>query len=425
MLGNHTLLLEALGSEINKRQQDDKHILAVLVINLNNFITKTDGVLGYHAGDELLQEVSRRLKSLLRDRDIPGFISRNELACILPSITSEGYVILAAHKILRTLEEPFMLAGRQVFISASLGISLYPELGKDADNLLKQANVAMHEAKRTDNPYVIYRAEHDLLSQIQFEIHADLSGAIRNGELFLCYQPQLDLRTGQIFGTEALVRWNNAARDAVPPSAIIAVAENTGLISALTCWVFNAALRQQSQFRQAGLDIGVSINFSARNLTEPELPEFITQVLKTWAVPADKVTIEITEHTMIADEKRSLAALSKLKDIGMKLSLDDFGAGYASLSYLRKLPIDEIKVDISFVKDMLRIKENERIVRSIIALGHNFDLEVVAEGVEDKETLDKLLNMDCDKVQGNYISPAVHAEEIGEISSRYHNTPPP
>ena len=136
MLGNHTLLLEALGSEINKRQQDDKHILAVLVINLNNFITKTDGVLGYHAGDELLQEVSRRLKSLLRDRDIPGFISRNELACILPSITSEGYVILAAHKILRTLEEPFMLADRQVFISASLGISLYPELGKDADNLL-------------------------------------------------------------------------------------------------------------------------------------------------------------------------------------------------------------------------------------------------------------------------------------------------
>jgi len=421
VLDNHILLLEALSSEINKRQQDDKHILAVLVINLNNAITKVDGILGYHAGDELLQEVGSRLKSILRGRDISGFISRNELACILPSITSEGYVILAAHKILRTLGEPFILAGRHVFINARLGISHCPELGKDAGNLLKQANTAMREAKRANSTYIIYQVQHDLISHSQFEIHADLSGAIHNNELFLCYQPQLDLRTGQISGTEALVRWNNAAKDSISPSFIVSVAENTGLISALTGWVFNAALRQQSRFRQAGLDLSVSVNFSARNLAEPELPEFVTQVLKTWDVPADKVIIEITEHTMIQDEKRSLAALSKLKDIGMKLSLDDFGTGYAPMSYLRKLPIDEIKVGISFVKDMLKIKDDERIVRSIIALGHNFDLEVIAEGVENKETMEKLESLGCDKVQGNYISPAVHEGEIEGIFSRYRN----
>ncbi|MEO7557691.1 MAG: GGDEF domain-containing phosphodiesterase [Gammaproteobacteria bacterium] len=424
MLDNHTLLLEVLHQEINKCQHGDQHILAVLVVNLNNSITKIDGILGYDAGDQLLQQIGSRLKSILRGRDIPGFISRNELACILPSITSEGYIILAAHKILRTLEEPFMLAGRPVFINVSLGISHYPELGKDAGNLLKQANVAMHEAKHNNSPYIIYQAQHDLLSQLQFEIHTDLSSAIHNSELFLCYQPQMDLRTGQISGTEALLRWNNAARDNISPSAIISVAENTGLISALTAWVFNAALRQQSLFRRAGMDLSISVNFSARNLAEPELPTFVTQVLETWDVPPDKVVIEITERTMIEDEKRSLAALSKLKDIGIRLSLDDFGTGYASMSHLRKMPVDEIKVDISFVKDMLFVKDDERIVRSIIALGRNFDLEVVAEGVENKATMDKLLDLGCDKIQGNYISPAVCEGEIEEIVSRYHNMEP-
>ncbi|MEO5573902.1 MAG: GGDEF domain-containing phosphodiesterase, partial [Gammaproteobacteria bacterium] len=296
----------------------------------------------------------------------------------------------------------------------------YPEHGNDADMLMKHANVAMHNAKRNKVGLSIFSIEHDLFSQLQLEIQAGLNGAIQDNELFLHYQPQLNLHTRQIDAAETLLRWSLPNRGAVPPADILAVAENTGMISSLTGWVLNTALRQQANFHRAGLDLNISVNFSARNLIEPELPEFVDQVLRTWNVAPDRITVEITESAMIEDEKRALNTLLKLKEIGVKLSIDDFGTGYASMTYLRKLPVDEIKIDVSFVRNMLTMKEDERIVRSIIALGHNFDLEVIAEGVEDKHTLERLVDLGCDRAQGYYLGNPVPEEEFIKHVSLYN-----
>ncbi|MEO5702294.1 MAG: bifunctional diguanylate cyclase/phosphodiesterase [Gammaproteobacteria bacterium] len=422
MLADHTLLLSSLRKELKKKHRD-QGMLAILIIGLEG-VTKLDGVMGYQAGDQLQQQVTERLKSALRETDIFGFIGREELGCILPSLTSEGHATLAAYKILRILEQSFMIEDRQVVVNVSLGMAYYPEHGNDADILMKHANVAMHNAKRNKTGLSIFSIEHDLFSQLQLEIQAGLNGAIQDNELFLHYQPQLNLHTRQIDAAETLLRWNLPNRGAIPPADILAVAENTGMISLLTGWVLNTALRQQANFNRAGLDLNISVNFSARNLMEPELPEFVDQTLRTWNVPPDKITVEITESAMIEDEKRALNTLLKLKDIGVKLSIDDFGTGYASMTYLRKLPVDEIKVDVSFVRSMLTVKGDERIVRSIIALGHNFDLEVVAEGVEDRQTLERLVDLGCDRVQGYYLGSPVPEEEFIKHVSLYNFNKP-
>jgi diguanylate cyclase (GGDEF)-like protein len=417
VLATHTLLLDALRKEVKKKQRD-QGMLAVLVIGLEGVI-KLDGVMGYQAGDQLQQQVVDRLKSALRDADILGLMGREEIGCILSSITSEGHATLAAHKIMRILEQPFTVDDRQVAINVSLGIAYCPEHGNEADILMQRANVAMHEARRSKTGLSIFNAEHDVFSQLQLEIQSGLSNAIQDNELFLCYHPQLNLRTRQIDAAEALLRWDRGNKRHIEPDDILAVAENTGLISPLTAWVFNTALRQQASFHRAGMELNISVNFSARNLVEPELPEFVDQALRTWNVPPGKITIEITESAMIEDEKRALNTLAKLKDVGVKLSIDDFGTGYASMTYLRKLPVDEIKIDVSFVRTMMMVKEDERIVRSIIALGHNFDLEVVAEGVECKETLERLIDLGCDRAQGYYLGIPVPEEEFKKVVARY------
>lgn len=418
VLANHTLLLNSLRKEIKKKQRD-KGMLAVLVIGVDG-VAKLDGVMGYQTGDQLQQQMIARLESALRDADILALMGREEFGCILSSLTSEGHATLAAHKILRILEQPFTVADRQVVVNCSLGIAYYPEHGDDADILMKHANVAMHEAKRSKVGFSIFNAEHDLFSQLQLEIQAGLSDAIQDNELFLCYHPQLNLRRLQIDAAEALLRWNRADKGYVAPADILAVAENTGLIAPLTAWVLNTALRQHASFHRSGLDLNISVNFSARNLVEPELPELVDQALRTWNVSPGKITVEITESAMIEDEKRALKTLAKLKDIGVKLSIDDFGTGYASMTYLRKLPVDEIKIDVSFVRTMMTVKEDERIVRSIIALGHNFDLEVVAEGVEDKATLERLIDLGCDRAQGYYLGIPVPEEEFKKLVTRYN-----
>lgn len=417
MFANHTLLLDYLRSEIRHKQHDGM-MLSVLAINLD-CVSRVDGLLGYPAGDALLEQITARLRAGLRPADVLGTLGRDELGCILPTIAGEGYALLATHKILRVLEQAFTVSEQQVLVSASLGIALYPEHGKSAETLLRQANLAMHEAKRSKAGFMMYTPNLEQMSQLQFEIKADLVRAIRENELSLHYQPQLDLATERITGYEALLRWDRGPDAAIPTATIIAVAENNGLISALTEGVLNTALRQYINFQRAGMDVDVSINFSARNLAERELSVMVEQALKTWSVSPDKIVVEITESAMIEDEKRCLETLKKLKDIGVKLSIDDFGTGYASMSYLRKLPVDELKIDISFVRNMMRVKEDERIVRSVITLSHNFDLEVVAEGVEDEVTLEHLRDLGCDKAQGNYISPPLPEAAAIKLFSPY------
>jgi diguanylate cyclase (GGDEF)-like protein len=417
VFASHSLLLDYLRGEIRHKQQNGM-MLAVLAINLD-CVSRVDGLLGYAAGDALLEQITARLKAGLRPTDVLGVLGRDELGCVLPEIAGEGYALLATHKILRVLEQAFTVSEQQVLVSASLGIALYPEHGKSAETLLRQANLTMHEAKRSRIGFMVYTSKLEQMSQLQFEIKADLVRAIRDNEFYLYYQPQLDLATERITGYEALLRWDRSPDAEIPTATIITVAENSGLISSLTEGVLNTALRQYINFQRTGMDVDVSINFSARNLVERELSVIVEQALKTWSVPPGKIVVEITESAMIEDEKKCLETLKKLKDIGVKLSIDDFGTGYASMSYLRKLPVDELKIDISFVRNMMKVKQDERIVRSVITLSHNFDLEVVAEGVEDEATLEHLRDLGCDKVQGSYISPPLPEAAAIKIFSSY------
>lgn len=420
---SYKLFTDRLRQEIDKRQDEDK-IFAVLIIHLDG-IAKIDGVLGYEFGDLLLQQVADRLRTALRETDFAACISREEFGCILPTITSEEHAILAAYKILRTMETPFTLAGQQMLVSTRLGVSFYPEYGKDTEKLMRQAKLAMHEATRSREGFAIYKADYDLFSQSQSELQMDLHNALEENELLLYFQPVVNLVTGQIISSEALLRWHHGRKGLIPTEKLISMAENIGLISQLTMWVFNTALRQYASCHRAGFDISIAINVPASNLREPYFTDFVGQALRTWNVPPHKIVIELTETAIMEmeDQPKSMETLEKLKGLGVILSMDDFGTGYSSMSRLRTLPFDEIKIDLSFITGMMAAKEDETIVRSIIDLAHNLDLLVVAEGVEDKKTLDYLRKLGCDKAQGFYISPPLRGEEFINMLAHYRKSP--
>lgn len=410
-LSTHADLIDRLRQEIALKQKPGDE-LGVIVLGLE-CLNRIDGIWGYHAGDQLIREVGACLKEGLREVDVVGHIGRGGFGCILPAITSPAHAILAAHKILRVLEKPFELVpGQQIYLMPRLGIALFPDHGRDAEVLLRHGNVAMHEAQRSGENFALYQPEFDQLTQMQFELHSDLRKAIQNNELMLYYQPQLSLESGRISGVEALLRWNSSKRGFVPPDKIVAIAENTGLISALTMWVINAALRQSAEFHRKGLDLTMAINFSAHNLREADLVELFERALKTWDVPASRIVIELTESAMMEEHPRAMETLDRLKALGVALSMDDFGTGYSAMSRLRNLPLSDLKIDLLFVQNMLTSAPDEKIVRSMVGLAQNLGLKIVAEGVEDKETLEHLRALGCDKIQGYYTGRPLPEAEL-------------
>lgn len=419
-LSTHADLIERLRQEISLKQKQDGE-LGVIVLGLE-CLNRIDGIWGYQAGDQLIREVGQCLKEGLREADVVGHIGRGGFGCILPAITSPAHAILAAHKILRVLEKPFELAPeQQVYLMPRLGVALFPDHGREAEVLLQHGNVAMHEAQRSGESFVLYQPELDQVTQMQFELHSDLRKAIRDNELMLYYQPQLCLESGKISGVEALLRWNSAKRGFVPPDKIVAIAENTGLISALTLWVINAALRQSAEFQRKGLDLTMAINFSAHNLREPDLVELFERALETWDVPASRIVIELTESAMMEEHHGAMETLDRLKALGVALSMDDFGTGYSAMSRLRNLPLSDLKIDLLFVQNMLTSASDEKIVRSMVGLAQNLGLKVVAEGVEDKETLERLRELGCDKVQGYYMGRPLPEAEFLKLMSDDEN----
>ena len=416
MINNHTQLLDRLESEIQASRPNTQ--LAVLVIKLE-CMAKMDALMGYGAGDQLSNQAAKRLREVLREKDILGQLSRDEFWIILPNIFGDGQVILAANKIQTILEVPFEIDSRQIFSVPRIGAALFPEHGNVAENLLKRSKAAAQEANVRNEAFMLYDSAFELANRLQFDLANALRNAIAENSLSLWHQPQVDLKTGLIVASEALLRWQAFAKGPVSPSHLVSVAENSGLITSLTQWVLNTALRQLAAYQTAGLDITMGINFSALNLLEPELPEYVDQALRTWSVHPSQIMVEITESAVIGDQTKSLKTLRALKEVGVKLSLDDFGTGYSSLSHVRLLPLDELKIDLAFVKNMLKVKADEKIVRSIIDLGHNFDLKVVAEGVEDKATADALREMGCDRIQGYLVSPAIPAEKFKELATNF------
>ncbi len=408
-LPNRTLLSERLGEGIRAGQETNSP-LALLLLDLDRFKDIND-TLGHENGNRLLQQVAQRLQEALPQADTLARLGGDEFATILRG-TDAGRALTAAHAILRALEQPFTLEGLSLDVRASIGIALYPGHGEDATTLLQRADVAMYLAKGGHDGYAIYSAERDQYSPSRLGLIGDLRQALTRDEFILHYQPEIALSSGRVCGVEALVRWQHPQQGMIPPDQFIPLAEHAGLIKPLTLWVLQEALREFHGRYREGLRLRVSVNLSARNLADPQLPGQVAGLMGTWGIPPDSLVLEITESTLMADPKVARELLLRLRNMGLQLSIDDFGTGYSSLSYLKTMPVNEIKIDKSFVMGGMRDQKDVALVRSTIELGHSLGFKVVAEGVEDQETLDRLIEFGCDLAQGYHISRPLPAADL-------------
>jgi len=321
--------------------------------------------------------------------------------------------LAAARKIAAALEAPISLGKQVVHVEGSLGIALGPEQGEDMATLLRHADVAMYVAKNADEPCAVYAPEQDTYTSERLTLIGELRAAIADGDLYLHYQPKVDLATGHVAGVEALVRWAHPVRGLVQPDQFIPLAERTGLITSLTLWVLEEALGQCQRWQQQDRALGVAVNLSTRSLQDPELPATVAGLLARYAIPPGRLTLEITESALMVDPVRAQTVLTGLGELGVRLSIDDFGAGYSSLGYLKQLPVTEVKIDQSFIRAMgdSGVKDMA-IARAVIDLGHNLGMQVVAEGVEDQAVWDLLRAAHCDVSQGYYLSRPLPAAEL-------------
>jgi len=400
-LPNRTLLADRVQQGLAASRRDGRP-LALLLMDLDRFKEVND-TFGHHQGDLVLQEIGRRLHDSLRESDTIARLGGDEFAVLLP-LTGAAAALEATRALLRIVEQPLMLEGRSFEAGASVGIALYPEHGDDAVTLLRRADVAMYAAKRTGSGLAVYKPELDQNSPDRLALMSELRTAIEEDQLALHYQPKMDVRTGRVSGVEALVRWTHPERGMVPPSEFIPIAEETGLIRSLSLWVLDTALQQCRAWEQAGHALSVAVNLSMRNLHDDDLPDLVAERLADSGVVPDALVIEITESTLMADPERALDVIRRLNHLGVRIAIDDFGTGFSSLSYLNRLPVSELKIDQSFVRQMTRATNEATIVRSTIGLAHELGLVVVAEGIEDQRTWDLLGQLGCDLGQGYYIS---------------------
>lgn len=368
--------------------------------------------LGYDVGDALIAEIASRLHSCLRPSDILARTGSTEFAVILPALAGTGVPLLAAQKFLRRCTESFKFQARRVKPSLSFGVSACPQDATTAELLLHHADVALRQACRSGREIVSYSECERSEDRPDIQLERAFEAAIDQSELVLHFQPKVDLHTGFVIGLEALSRWTTDDGQTVSPDRFIKLAERNGLILPLTLWSFDAALRECQSWQSTLPGVSVAVNLSATLLAEPELTDLVWQALNLWELPAELLTLEITESAVMSHVESSLDALQRLSELGVRLSLDDFGTGYSSLAYLKKLPVDELKIDRVFVDDMLSTDEDRCIVQAVIDLAQNFGLTVVAEGPKDEETLDALTAMGCAQAQGYIVARPMPAEAI-------------
>jgi diguanylate cyclase len=422
-LPNRILLHDRLGQAILSAERTNGS-LALLMMDLDRFKEVND-TFGHHWGDELLKQVSERLQAALRATDTVARLGGDEFAVVLPSARDAGEAVAAARKLLRILEVPFEVEGQALDVRASIGIALCPQHGDDAETLLRRADVAMYVAKRAGGGYAVYQVEHDHHTPGRLSLVSELRRAIDQDELILHYQPKVDIRTGQVVGVEALVRWDHPQLGLIMPGEFVPLAEQSGLIEPLSRWVLGTALRQCEVWRESGLEVPISVNLSMRNLRDPQLPEAIATLLERCNIEPVLLRIEVTENVLMNDPARAMEVLSRLKELGVHITIDDFGAGQASFGYLRGLVVDELKVDKSFIKDIADDEQGSALVRSAIQLGHNLGVSVLAEGVEDLKTWSVLSDLDCDQVQGYYLTEPLTAPELASWWSEWRHHPRP
>jgi diguanylate cyclase (GGDEF)-like protein len=411
-LPNRTLFHDRVHQALASARRE--HVpAAVMIMDLDRFKEVND-TLGHASGDELLKQVGLRLESSLRESDTVARLGGDEFGVLLPKVLDAEAAVAVARKLRRTLEEPFTIHGLALQMEASIGIALYPEHGADVESLLQRADVAMYVAKEHPTGCEVYSRERDGYSPDRLTLLTELRRAIDRGQLVLHYQPKADLRTGEVSGVEALVRWQHPERGLIPPDEFIPPAQKTGVIGPLTTFILDEALRQCRTWTLQGIELCVAVNLSTRNLLDVHLPELVGELLARWEVPARLLELEITESTILADPVRAMQILSRLDEMGIRLAIDDFGTGYSSLAYLKRLPVDELKIDKSFILGMEESENDAVIVRSTIDLGRNLGLRVVAEGVETARAWSRLAQLGCNLAQGYYLSRPVPADQLTE-----------
>jgi diguanylate cyclase (GGDEF)-like protein/PAS domain S-box-containing protein len=401
-LPNRTLLFERLETSI-RTARDNKSMLALLLMDLDRFKDVND-TFGHHFGDVLLKQVAFRLRNQLQTDDTIARLGGDEFAALLQDVADPSAVARIARNILNTLQQPFVVENQVLEVGASIGIALYPAHGLDARTLMRRADVAMYAAKQGQLGYSFHRDDYERRSPDDLALVVEMRTAIERNEFVLFYQPKLHLRSGLVTRVEVLLRWNHPSRGMVSPAAFVPIGERTGLIKPLTDWVLDRALQQCRLWLDTGAPIHLAVNISARSLLDQALPAKIQGALDKWKIDPRFLKLEITESSIMEDPAHALAILSMLQSMGIHLSVDDFGTGYSSLTHLRQLPIDEIKIDKSFVMGMTTSEADAAIVRTVIDLAHNLGKQVCAEGVENEATWHLLKEMGCDLAQGYWIS---------------------
>ena len=402
-LPNRTFLQRAIGTALDDVEAGRSPGVAVMLLDLDEFKAVND-TLGHEHGDQLLIEVGARLAAAVGKAGSVVRLGGDEFAAVLPATRDERRVLQIGRRMLRALEEPISLDGLEVEIGASVGIALAPEHADDSATLLKCADLAMYDAKTSRSGVRMYESELDASNPLRLTLVSELRTALQNGAIQVHVQPQAQLVSGEVVGVEALVRWEHPELGWISPDEFIPVAERSGLIGPLTSHVLDASLAACAQWARAGHEVGIAVNLSARSLHDADLVAEVERLLRRHGVPAKQLTLEVTEGSVMADPTRAVAVLHALRDLGVRLSVDDFGTGYSSLAYLQRLPVQEVKIDRSFVIGLGQARENTAIVRAIVDLGRALGLDVVAEGVEDADTWQLLAAMNCDLVQGWHLS---------------------
>ncbi len=396
--------------EATDKSRRDSAPFALLIMDLDRF-RDINGALGHDTGDVLLQQVALRLRAKLRESDTLARLSGDEFAVLLP-LAGGQHAAMAARMLSQALCAPFDLDDQVLDIRASIGIALFPDHGVEAGQLVQHAEVAMYAAKSGGGGHALYDPDLDNHSPERLARMRDLRRAVQQEQFELHYQPKIDLVTGRVMGVEALLRWRHPHDGLTLPGEFIPMLEQTGLIRNVTPWVTNEAMAMSRRLQERGLAVGMSVNLSVRDLQNPHLADTLAEQLAVHHIDAEMIEFEVTESAIMTEPERSIAALTRLSEMGFRLAIDDFGTGYSSFAYLKTMPVGTLKVDKSFVIGAARDDNDAVIVQTATALGHSLDLKVVAEGVEDEVTLARLRKLGCDAAQGYFISRPLMADDL-------------
>lgn len=413
-LPNRTLLRDRCAQALAFAAQENKQ-LALLLLDINNFKAIND-TLGHPVGDELLQTVGVRLRNALRAIDTVSRPGGDEFVILLPEVAGSSETADIARALVDSLSGEFKIAGHTLSISVSIGISLYPADGRDFDTLLKHADIAMYHAKREREPVSFFIESMNRRTVARFELEFDVRHAVERAEFVMHYQPVIDLASGHIIGAEALLRWNSPARGLVAPDAFIPLAEETGMIVEIGAWALGDACRQMQAWREAGhTGLTVAVNLSSVQIKRGDLLRTVAAALDASGLPAESLELELTESIMIHDVEHTMKVLQHLKARGVRMALDDFGTGYSSLSRLKRMAMDKLKIDQSFVRDMRDDEDVAAIVRAVLHMGNDLRLKTTAEGIEQREQAMLLAQWGCQQGQGYYFSRPLPAEEFKRL----------